>query len=344
MKKFCPFPEIGQFRNIVRTVTDSARYVGKDENGDAIFNPLAKLPIIEMVGTTKLHGSNSSVSMSYDGEQWAGSRSQIITPLNDNAGMASFAHSKREVFDELFKLIPFNGFDYITIFGEWCGGNIQRGVAICGLPKMFVIFDIKRSYDTIEQGDNVYSSNDEIKLLRSPENQIFNIFDYPTQTILVDFNDPALSQNNIIDLTIAVEDECPVGKAFGISGIGEGLVFSFIDSNGNKQRFKSKGEKHSGVSKVKTLKPVDDEKLQKINEIADMVTPGWRLAQMYKNIQGEDERPLERPKIAEYIKSVITDVVKEDLDIITDAGFELKDVGSKISGIAKTYFFEQELL
>ena len=34
--------------------------------------------------------------------------------------------------------IKFN--DYCAIYGEWCGGNIQKGVAINGLNKMFVIF------------------------------------------------------------------------------------------------------------------------------------------------------------------------------------------------------------
>lgn len=344
MIKFCPFPEIGQFRNIVKQVTDSAKYVGKDENGDAIFNPSLRAPIITMIGTTKLHGTNASRSINIEGEQWSGSRSNIITIQNDNAGFANFCYSKNAVFTELFKLIPFNGYDYVTIFGEWCGKGIQRGVAIAELPRMFVIFDIKRSYDSDEKGVNVYASNDEIKLLRSPENQIYNIFDYPTQEITVDFENPGLSQNHIIDLTIDVENECPVGKAFGVSSVGEGIVFSFIDSNGNKQRFKSKGEKHAGKSKVKTLNTVDEPRLIKINEIADQVTPAWRLAQMYKTIQGESDEVLERTKIGDFIKLVIADVIKEDLDIIVDAGFELKDVASKISNISKNYFFSCELL
>ena len=158
MKKFCPFPEIGQFRNIVKQVTDSARYVGKDENGDAMFDPTTKMPVVTMTGTVKLHGTNASRSINQDGEQWSGSRSKIITPESDNAGFATFCHSKNSVFERLFELIPFNGYDYITIFGEWCGQGIQKGVAIAELPKMFVVFDIKRSYDNPERGDNVYSS------------------------------------------------------------------------------------------------------------------------------------------------------------------------------------------
>ena len=38
MEKMITFPEIGQFRQIIKVVTDKARYSGKDENGDAIFD------------------------------------------------------------------------------------------------------------------------------------------------------------------------------------------------------------------------------------------------------------------------------------------------------------------
>ena len=51
MQKFCSFPEIGQFRTIVKTVSDRGQYVGKDENGDPIFDRLKPLPKIKMSGT-----------------------------------------------------------------------------------------------------------------------------------------------------------------------------------------------------------------------------------------------------------------------------------------------------
>lgn len=354
MKQFCSFPEIGQYRNIVKTITDRAHWMGKDENGEPIFDRSRKAGVKKFTGTIKLHGSNAGVTFNQEGEYWAGSRTQIITPLADNAGFASFVESNRDAFKELASKIPFNGYDMVTIFGEWCGENIQKGVAICGLPKMFVIFDIKRSYYTsvdeggltVEspKGPNLYSTIEEIKTLRSPENLIFNIYDYPTYEIEVDFDNPGLSQNKMIEITAEVENECPVGKAFGVSGIGEGVVWCYQDEDGVKYRYKVKGDKHSGASKVKTLKPVDDQRLQLINEVADKVTPVWRLAQMYKTLQGESEEVLERSKIGEYIKLVMADVVKEDLDIIVDAKLELKDVGGKISGIAKDYFFSQETL
>jgi hypothetical protein len=68
---------------------------------------------------------------------------------------------------------------------------------------------------------------------------------------------PQLVQNTLSELTMAVEEECPVAKAFGFSGVG--IVWS-VNVNGTIHRFKVKGELHSS-SKVKTLASVDVEKL-----------------------------------------------------------------------------------
>jgi hypothetical protein len=45
----------------------------------------------------------------------------------------------------------------------------------------------------------------------------------------IDFNMPQLVQNQLSEITIAVEEECPVAKAFGFSGIGEGIVNTLED-------------------------------------------------------------------------------------------------------------------
>jgi hypothetical protein len=81
-------------------------------------------------------------------------------------------------------------------------------------------------------------------------------------------------------MTNEVENECPVAKQFGVSGIGEGIVFSHMTPDGVVYRFKSKGEKHSKGPKIKKLKTVDDEKENKIIDVVNQVTPSWRLEQM----------------------------------------------------------------
>lgn len=343
MKKFCSFPDIGQYRNIVRTITDRGQYLGKDENGDPIFDRARPLEKIKFSGTVKNHGINTGVTINKEGQIWAQSRSDIITPQKDNAGFAAFVEKNESIFRSLFSKIDFKSYDYVTIFGEWAGKGIQKGVAICNFDKFFIVFDLKRSYEDESRGPNDYAHETEIKEIKYLENRIFNVYDFPTYEIEIDFNQPGLVQNDIIELTKAVEAECPVGKQLGFSGTGEGIVFRYKAPDGEVYRFKSKGELHAGKSKVKVLKEVNTEELRKIEELAQTVTPVWRLAQMLEQtFRLNNGGKLDRTKLGDYIKAVIADIQKEDSDIITESGLELKDIGKRVSDIAKRYFFEQE--
>ena len=131
---------------------------------------------------------------------------------------------------------------------------------------------------------------------------------------------------------------------FDICMISEGIVWS-TNLNGNVHRFKVKGELHAGKSKVKTLNRVDDEKIKKTLEIAEKVTPTWRLAQMLETAcDFMNGGTLDRSKLGEYIKLVMADVIKEDMDLLIEAGLEPKDIGKYVSEIARRYFFDQELV
>jgi hypothetical protein len=212
-RKMITFPEIGQFRQIIKLVTDNTRYSGKDENGDAIYDGSKKLPKLTFTGTVKLHGTNAGVTLTKDGDLYAQSRENVITIEKDNAGFAFFVESNKKVFKNLFSTLDIRDADYLTIFGEWAGGNIQKSVAINGLPKMFVIFAVKLSYDD-EAKVNYFLTDNETKHLKNPDTLIFNVLDFETYSIDVDFENPQMAQNKLIELTMAVEGECPVGKYF----------------------------------------------------------------------------------------------------------------------------------
>lgn len=342
MTKHCGFPEIQQYRNVVRTISDRNRYVGKDENGNAVYDITRPLPTLTFTGTVKLHGTNSGVTMTRNGLMYPQSRENVISLENDNAGFASFVDTKKDVFETIFNIFDFSDFDYLTIFGEWCGNGIQKGVAICGLPKMFVVFDIKGSYDD-EQKDSYYFDVDDINKISSHDDFIYNIYEFQTYTIDIDFSRYESVQNKLLELTKNVGDECPVGKALGSIGIGEGIVWSYRNSDGQKFRFKVKDERHAGKSKIKILKPVDDEKLAKIYDIAEKVTPVWRLSQMIeKSCDVMNGGYIDRSKLGVFIKMVIDDIVKEDMDILEENEITVKDISKVVSEISKKYFFERE--
>lgn len=351
MKKMIKFPSIEQFRTVVTNVNRHFNFVGLDETGEAIYDATKPKPTLKFKGSVKLHGTNAAVSYNEDGGLWVQSRENIITVEKDNAGFAFFVESNKGIFQDLINEVLFmNNLDAktntVTIYGEWCGGNIQKGVGITNLPKSFFIFGVKIS--PIVADEEEAKSNPaywvSYDYLKSPEDKIYNILDYQTYEIDIDFNTPQLVQNKLSELTLAVEEECPVAKSFGFSGIGEGIVW-VTELNGVVYRFKVKGEKHAGKSKVKTLSKVDDEKIKKTLEIAEKVTPTWRLAQMLETAcDFMNGGTLDRSKLGEYIKLVMADVIKEDMDLLVEAGLEPKDIGKYVSEIARRYFFDQELV
>ena len=221
MKRMIKFPSIEQFRTIIANVLRQYNFVGLDENGDAIYDTTKPKPTLTFKGTVKLHGTNAAVCWNASSGMWVQSRENIITPEKDNAGFAFFVESHKEAFMELFKQIDskiMETFTHttITIYGEWCGGNIQKGVGITNLEKSFFIFGVKITPNPEEETPRPSYWVD-YNYLRSPENKIYNIDDFQTYSMDIDFNMPQLVQNKLSELTIAVEEECPVAKAFGFS-------------------------------------------------------------------------------------------------------------------------------
>jgi hypothetical protein len=289
-----------------------------------------------------VHNSNAGVANTKEDGLWVQSRSNIITVENDNAGFARYVEDNKQAFEELLEHVRYvntgiNPNDAVYIFGEWAGGNIQKGVAISQIEKSLFIFDVKV---VPEDGTEPYHLDS--SYLRDTDHRIYNIEDFICYEIDIDFNRPDLVQNELSEITIAIEDLCPVAKHFGFEGIGEGVVWC-ATVNGHDYRFKVKGELHAGKSKVKTLKPVDVEKMNLIHKIAHQVTPIWRLNQFF-NLVTKNGDDIDRKYIGDFIRSVIKDVRDEDFDIIEESGVNEKELNPKISKIAKDYFFEQELL
>lgn len=343
MKKMVKFPSIEQFRSVVATVLRQYNFAGLDENGDAIYDTTRPKPTLTFKGTVKLHGTNAAVSGNLSDGIWAQSRENIITPEKDNAGFAFFVESNKELFTELIaSVFTKNEIDMlentVTIYGEWAGGNIQKGVGITNIEKSFFIFGVKVTpHTTTEEEAKVKPAYwVDYSYLKNPENRIFNIDDYPTWTIDIDFNMPQLVQNKLSELTLAVEEECPVAKAFGFSGVGEGIVWS-TTLNGNVHRFKVKGERHSS-SKVKTLAAVDTEKLESIQKFVEYAVTESRFNQALENVFPNEE-PIQNNKLGDVIRWVVNDVIKEEMDTMVDNKIEPKDVNKYISSKVREMFF-----
>ena len=339
MKKHISYPKIGQFRNIVSAINLEISFSGLDEEGKPIYKSVVKKPTLTFKGTVKLHGTNASVCFNSNEGFWVQSRNNIITPKQDNAGFAFFAESKKLEFCSLIdKIVDDHQIDTkiytVSIYGEWAGKGVQKNVGISELDKAFYIFGVKISKPQDEEFKAYWLDSSKIK---NEHCRIFNIEDYETFSIDVDFNEPQLAQNKFIKITEQVEKECPVAKAFGIdNGLGEGVVWS-IEYNNNLHRFKVKGEKHS-VSKVKKLASVDVDKLENIQEFIEYSVTENRFNQAVENIFGTGE--LDIKKMGDLIRWVIKDITSEEMDTMDANNLEPRDVNKYISRKVRGMFFK----
>lgn len=353
-KRHISFPSIDQFKTIVSNINKHHNFVGLDDKGEPIYDLTKPKPIIRFTGTVKLHGICSGISFNSIDGLWCLSKNEIITSQHDNAGFAFNIESKKDICIELIQEVAakYNidlNTNTITIFGEWAGKGIQKNVGITNLEKSLFIFGIKitphidpSDLDAMKNSPSYWVDS---VGFRKPEYRIYNINDYKTYSIDIDFNLPQLSQNKIIEMTLEVENECPISKDFGFSNtIGEGIVFSLLKQNGERLFFKSKGEKHAGKSKVKTLHVVDDEKIKKKQiEIAEKVTPTWRLEQMLtESCDLLNGGSIDNTKLGTFIRFVINDILKEELTVISEAGLEPKNINKYVSDIARKYFFMKQ--
>lgn len=327
------FPSIEQYRNVIRNVQHQARFAGLDEAGEPIYDHNRTLPVLAFRGTVKLHGTNAGIVLLLDEGVQFQSRERVLTLEEDNAGFASHMSGNydavRVILEQVASHVEVK--DHVAVYGEWCGGNIQKGVAIAELPKMFVIFAVKI--------DGEWVNPEHWSHVRNEDARIFNIQDFPTYQVDIDFERPHLAQERMIEITTAVEECCPVGNAFGVQGIGEGVVWQPIspDFSESKFWFKVKGEKHS-VSKVKTLAAVDVEAIKAVEEFVANVVTEARLEQGLDNLVREQLKPFEMSSLGDFIRWVVTDIVKEESDTIAASGFDQKKLNPQISNAARKWY------
>lgn len=308
------FPSIGQFYQTVSKI--------KHEK-------------LTFFGTIKLNGTNAAIGYSEKTGLWYQSHKKIITTTIDNFKFAATMEKNSEgVKQLLFSIAKQYSIDLnvnaLIIYGEFCGGNIQKNVAINGLPNMFVIFDIAYiPLDEISNQDPVPKWLD-IQKFPIPEllsKLVYNILDFPTYTLEIEFTKLSEIKDILIKLTDEVEKECPVGKYFGKSGTGEGIVWkSAVD--GEVHRFKVKGQKHS-TSKITDIASINVEKAKSLEDFVNKTVTENRLRQGINEIFGDEPQSQTWfSKIENFIQWVIHDVKKEDMDAFP---LELKENESALN-------------
>ncbi len=300
---------------------------GNDEAGAPIYDENIELPTLKLRGTVKIHGTNAGVAMR-DGKVVAFSRQEEISVSNDNAGFARFVAENTSEFRQLIEQ-----FDRpVELRGEWCGKGIQKGTAVNQLDKMFVIFAIRADDDWLHIAD--------FATLENPMSRIFNIMRFGTFEVTIDFNVPEKAQEALESITEAVEAECPVGRHFGVSGVGEGVVWTSMDPQyeGSKFWFKVKGDKHK-ITKTARLVEIVPEVVSSVREFIDSTVTEQRLLQGIAELQTAGV-PIDQKSTGAFIKWVFDDVIKEESDRLVASDLDVKDVSKNISNRAKKWWFD----
>ena len=368
--EFCKFPSIEQFRHAIKTIQRHYTFVGLSSNGKAIYDATKPLPTLKFSGTIKLHGTNAAIGYCDSLENvWCQTRSMVLTEnIRDQFGFYSWVQEKQKLLQTLCKSVPHNDDEKVYIFGEWCGGSVQKGVALQKLPKMFVIFAIvvakklkgpilqTNNNDDDNDDDNNYAEeNDEIdatsekrwfpaedvQKIKSPQNQIYNIYDFETHMVEIDFNRPEIAQETLTTITKRVEKCCPVALALGSNGTGEGLVWTLYPGQNVKEnlknlRFKTKGDEHS-VTKTKEIAAIDTEKQESIAKFVTFVVTENRLKQGIQQVFRNNEKP-SLAKTSHFVRWIENDVLKEEKDTLADSGLEQKEAMKQVSNEAKKWF------
>lgn len=357
-KSLFKFPSIGQFRNAVYNVN----YHSIDR-------------VIQFEKTVKIHGSNASIVIPLWGDTaiYAQSRNNIITPEKDNAGFARWVEDNREVLtNQLGEHVSdilgnwdnethaaaygewreqgiqknvadilgnWDNETHVVVYGEWCGQGIQKNVAVNQLPKMFVVFGYRVVYENDLAHPRTYSGSvssyeDEPLDFSNHDIGLYNIHEFGSEIITINFDNLTEVQNKLEADAEEVGRQCPVGTYFGVEGPGEGHVYNAISYPLN---FKMKSDAHK-VSNKATFTPEDLSQINSISELVDTILLKPRLEQGIEYLKEMHIPDNKFESIGEYISWVISDVIKEESDIILETGLPVKLVNKEIAKRARDYF------
>lgn len=340
MKEHKKFTKIGKLSTAVNTLKHQLQFIDLTEDGTAIYDRGIELPTIELHGTVKVHGTNAAVQQLPDGTLLYQSRSKYVTLEDDNCGFASWAYTHHDQLLEVLKhyraVFSVGDNSILTIFGEWAGTGVQPTVAISQHAKSFYIFSALESQGLTDR----YLDMTSIGHVDNPDVNIYNLWNtdmFPVFRAQLDLDNPKLVQNHLISLTDKVEEECPVAKYFGYSGIGEGIVWI---NNEYEFRVKIKGDKHAGKSKVYKTNIVDLEKLTTVDAFVERFVDIERLEQGYAMMTelGHTNEPVTVPA---FIRWVIGDVNTEESDTLQASNLTPKDVNPAISKKAAKWYIRR---
>ena len=306
---------------------------------------LPSLSSIHLTGSVKLHGTHADIVFQPNTNTircQSRNKLDIKAGNEDNAGFAAFVAGTEQrklidlrdrVIERYNKLNPDRSVEgEIVLAGEWCGTGIQKKVALNEIPKFLAIISININDAFVPDWEYSDISDEDLR--------IFHIGKAGFFSHEMHLNDISASDNEIKRVTDQVERECPMSKTFGISGLGEGIVWKARDYCGSADFwFKSKGDilavSHSGKLPASA---VDKENRERVDNFARAIVTGVRLEQGWDLLPPPQKN--ERG-VGAFLKWVVNDCLVEEKRETETLGISKTKLSPAITGIAKPWFWRR---
>ena len=309
--------------------------------------------VVTYRGKVKLHGTNAGIQR-VNGVITAQSRTNIITPENDNAGFARWVKSTEADWEKATKSASmFDDMVYhanLIFFGEWIGPGIQKGVAVSEIPKKCFAVFAARVLDKDGNPSDEMIVNPNVLTAYVKDIPDTYVLPWYGETIDVNWEESAetlgLAVNTINQWVEAVETNDPwVEETFNVKGTGEGLVFYPISNehfgyaNFANLVFKAKGEKHKNIKSAAPAQ-VDASAAASVNQFVDMVLTEARLEQGAVAVSGSwgGGYSVDIKLVGKFIAWVISDVEKETQDELAASNLTWKQVSKPVGDKARAWY------
>ncbi|MGB1014834.1 MAG: RNA ligase family protein [Nannocystaceae bacterium] len=287
------------------------------------------LPRVTYRAKVKLHGTNCAIQRTSEGVV-AQSRKKLLCDGRDYKGFAAWVAANESCFNQL---APNH-----TVFGEWCGPGIEKGMAISKIDrKVFAVFAIQ-----VGEGDAATLIT-EPEAIREQLPQHPDVFVLPwcAEPLELDYAGELSQAAAVINaLVLAVEREDPwVRATFGVRGIGEGVVMYPLESGLTPARFsqvgfKAKGDKHRTVASRQAAQ-VKPEAAESVAAFVQLVVTEGRLLQGASEV-GEGTCSMKH--MGRFIQWIEADVRKECGAEIEAASLTWRAVTKAIRDRARTWY------
>ncbi len=293
------------------------------------------LPVVRYRAKVKLHGANCAVQIAADGLACQ-SRTTMLTPESDYKGFAAWVRDHRAYFTSLRP--------GLVVFGEWCGPGVEKGMAISQVPsKLFVVFAVR-------DGERVVFDPDEVRALvpAASAPDTLHVLPWDGDDVTIDYGSREHLDRIAAALSTrvaAVEHEDPwVQQTFGVSGLGEGLVFYPIEVNGQPPlttpeglaglMFKAKGDKHRTAG-ARTAVQVDATAASSVGEFVTLMVPDARLEQGLSSVC---DGVVDMKQIGKFLAWVAADVRKESVAELEASNLTWPQVEKAVQAHARAWF------